>query len=63
MVRMQRKKMVTIISRKTGTEKINKLLASISNKEKYLKASKYSGKLKLKETPLTIQKKLRNEWN
>ncbi|GBD86688.1 hypothetical protein BMS3Abin03_00609 [bacterium BMS3Abin03] len=55
--------MVTIISRKTGTEKINKLLASISNKEKYLKASKYSGKLKLKETPLTIQKKLRNEWN
>ena len=55
--------MVTIISRKTRTEKINEMLAGISNKEKYLNASKYSGKLKLKQKPLTIQKKLRNEWN
>lgn len=55
--------MVTIISRKTRTEKINEMLATINNKERYLKASKYSGKLKLKQNPLTIQKKLRNEWN
>lgn len=55
--------MVTIISRKTKTDKINEMLASINNKEKYLKASKYSGKLKLRQSPLTIQKKLRNEWN
>ena len=55
--------MVTIINRKTRKERIKELLTEIGGKEKLLLASKYSGKLKLKQTPLAIQKKLRNEWD
>jgi hypothetical protein len=55
--------MVTIINRKTRKEKIKELLTAINKKEKLLLTSKYSGKLKLKKSPLVIQKKLRNEWN
>lgn len=55
--------MVTVIKRKTKKEKIKEILTGISEKERYLKASKYSGKLNLKQSPLDIQKKLRNEWN
>ena len=55
--------MVTVINRKTGKEKIKELLTAAGDREKLLLASKYSGKLKLKQSPLAIQKKLRNEWN
>lgn len=55
--------MVTIINKKTRKEKIKKLLTAIGDNEKLLLASKYSGKIKLKKSPLIIQKKLRNEWN
>jgi hypothetical protein len=55
--------MVTVINRKTRKEKIKELLTAINEKEKLLLTSKYSGKLKLKKSPLAIQKKLRNEWN
>lgn len=55
--------MVTIIKKKTKKGTIKEILLSIKNKEKFLQVSKYSGKLKLKQNPLTIQKKLRNEWS
>ncbi len=55
--------MVTTISKKTRRKRIKEILETVNSKGKYLKASKYSGKLKLKQKPLTIQKKLRNEWN
>lgn len=54
---------VTIINKKTRKEKIKELLTAIGDNEKLLLASKYSGKIKLKKSPLTIQKKLRYEWN
>lgn len=55
--------MVTVIKKKTGKEKIKELLTAIGGKEKLLITSRYSGKLKLKKSPLVIQKKLRNERN
>ncbi|MDT3697617.1 MAG: hypothetical protein ROY99_14630 [Ignavibacterium sp.] len=54
---------VTVIKKKTGKEKIKELLTAIGGKEKLLITSRYSGKLKLKKSPLVIQKKLRNERN
>lgn len=55
--------MVTIIKSKTKKEKIEKLLLKAQKKINLLKASKYCGKLKLNGDPISIQKKLRNEWN
>lgn len=55
--------MVTIIKAKTKKEKINELLSKAEKKINLLKASKYCGKIKLKENPISIQKKLRDEWD
>jgi hypothetical protein len=53
--------MVTVI--KKGTSKISiKNLVKKTQKKKGIDAKKYSGVLKLKEHPLDIQKKLRDEW-
>ncbi len=54
--------MLTIIKKKMKKEKIIKLLISAGNKAKHLKVSKYYRKLKMKENPIIIQKRLRNEW-
>jgi hypothetical protein len=54
--------LVTILNKKTKKEDIRDILSSLNSKGKHLRVSKYSGRLKLKKSPLTIQKKLRNEW-
>lgn len=54
--------MVTIIKPKTKKEKIKQLLSNAEKNIDLLDASKYSGKIKLNDDPILIQKKLRNEW-
>lgn len=55
--------MVTIIKAKTKKEKIKQLLLKAEKNINLLKASKYCGKVKLNGNPLSIQKRLRDEWN
>ena len=56
---------MTLILKKGASKKdiqlINKKLGEIISAKK-LDTRKYSGSIKLKETPLDIQKKLRDEW-
>ena len=53
--------MVIVIKKNTPLEKIKKQLSDLKPK-KVLKAKKYLGTIKLKESPLKIQKELRDEW-
>ena len=46
---------------KKDMDLINKKLNQLSSRKK-LDAKKYCGVIKLKEDPLVIQKKLRDEW-
>lgn len=55
--------MVTTINKKTKKNKLKQLVVSANSKNKVLDASKYSGKMKIEEKPLKIQKKSRDEWN
>jgi hypothetical protein len=54
--------MVTVINKRVKKEKLSELLNRQSEKGNYLKTSKYIGKINLKEDPLKVQKKLRDEW-
>ncbi len=55
--------MVTIIKKgKPIREIIQKLNELVSKKNRGLKSSKYSGKIKSKIDPIDYQKGLRNEW-
>jgi|LakMenEpi03Aug12_release.lakeMendotaPanAssembly.Ray.scaffolds.fasta_scaffold864231_1 hypothetical protein len=53
--------MVTVIKKGTSKTSIRNLVKKTQMK-KGIDAKKYSGVLKLKEHPLDIQKKLRDEW-
>ena len=53
--------MVLIIKRGTRKQKVNETLSRLKG-AKRLDAFKYCGILKLKEDPMEIQKRLRNEW-
>ena len=53
--------MVTIIKKGSSKAAIKQLVDKIQVK-KGLDTKKYSGVIKLKEHPLTIQKALRDEW-
>lgn len=55
--------MVTTINRKTKKDRLKELVILSNDKNRLLDASKYSGKIKIKEKPIKIQKKLRDEWN
>lgn len=46
---------------KKQMEQLNKKLSHLPARKK-LDAKKYCGVIKLKEDPLVIQKKIRNEW-
>ena len=46
---------------KEEIEKVNKLLNQLSSKKK-LDAKRFCGVIKLKEDPLEIQRRLRDEW-
>lgn len=54
--------MVTTIRPKTKKQEIEKILSSTKADYKLLESSKYSGKIKIKKSPVLIQKKLRDEW-
>jgi hypothetical protein len=54
--------MVTTIKPKTKKDEIKKLLSLTKPDYKVLDSSKYSGKIKVKKSPLSIQRKLRDEW-
>lgn len=53
--------MVTIIKKGDTGISVSKKLGQVS-KRKPFHAEKYCGVISLKESPLKIQKKLRNEW-
>lgn len=53
--------MVFIINKDTKKEEFDKKLSE-SNDIRKFDARKFCGIIKLKENPLEIQKKLRNEW-
>lgn len=53
--------MVTVIKKGASKTSIRNLVQKTQVK-KGINAKKYSGILKLKEHPLDIQKKLRDEW-
>ncbi len=53
--------MVLTINSRDSKETIKKTLANLKLKGK-LDAKKHSGKIKLKDDPLDIQKSMRNEW-
>lgn len=60
--------MVIVIDRNSGLQEIEKTLNNLmdlshNEKGKPIDAFKYCGIIKLDEDPLTIQKKMRNEWN
>jgi hypothetical protein len=56
--------MVTVIKSGASKEDIDRILESHSNKKgkKGIDVKKYCGILDLKEDPLELQKKWRNEW-
>jgi hypothetical protein len=54
--------MVTTIKPKTKKDEIKKLLTSKTTDSKVLDSSKYLGKIKIKKSPVAIQRKLRDEW-
>jgi len=55
--------MVTVIKRGASKEEIRSLLESHDKKaRKGIDVKKYCGVLNLKEDPLELQKKWRNEW-
>ena len=47
---------------KEEMEQINQELSRMPSRNRKLDAKKYCGVIKLKEDPLAIQKKLRDEW-
>ena len=53
--------MVTIIKKGQSKQTIEKLLLNQKATKKF-DAKKHAGTIKLKETPLSIQKKLRDGW-
>jgi hypothetical protein len=53
--------MVTIIKKGTNKAVITQLLKKMHGKKKF-NAKKHCGVIKLKSSPLDIQKKMRDEW-
>ncbi len=53
--------MTIVIKRSLNKEDISALLGKLSHKSKF-DVKKFCGVLTLKNPPLTIQKKLRDEW-
>lgn len=53
--------MVTVIKKGSDKKEIEEALLKLKSKKKF-DAYKYCGTVKLKEDPLEIQKRLRDEW-
>jgi len=54
--------MVRVIKKGSTKEEIQKTLAGYTKKKKGFQASNFSGIINLDESPIDIQKKLRDEW-
>jgi hypothetical protein len=54
--------MVTVINRNSSLKQISEMIQKMFESHKDHDAYKFCGSLKLKEKPLSIQKKMRNEW-
>ena len=54
--------MVFILNKKTSLKEFEKLFAKMSRSKKGINTKKYCGVISLKEDPLELQKKWRNEW-
>jgi hypothetical protein len=54
--------MITTIEKGTSVEKIRQTLKERTTKIKSIDLKKYCGSISLKEDPLEMQKKWRNEW-
>jgi hypothetical protein len=53
--------MVSIIDKNTTEEQLKAAFRKVQSK-RGVNALKYCGTIKLKESPVSIQKKMRNEW-
>ncbi len=53
--------MVVVINRETGKRSLIKLLREL-RAGKGFDAKKHCGRIKLKESPVTTQQKMRDEW-
>lgn len=56
--------MVVVLKRGATSKEISKVSNRLKNRplRKTIDAKKYCGTIKLKESPLAIQKRLRDEW-
>lgn len=54
--------MVLVINKKTSLKEFEKLFDKMLRSKKGIDTKKYCGVLSLKEDPLELQKKWRNEW-
>jgi hypothetical protein len=54
--------MVTIINKNSSLKQISEAIKKMLEYQKEHDAYKFCGVIKLKEKPLSIQKKMRNEW-
>ncbi len=53
--------MVSVIDKNTTTEQLKAAIKKVQSK-RGVNTLKYCGTIKLKESPLAIQKRMRNEW-
>lgn len=53
--------MVTVLKKGLKKEAISKMLEHLS-KKKGFNSKKHNGVIRLKESPIAIQKKMRDEW-
>ena len=53
--------MVTVIKKGSDKKEIEEALSKLKSRKKF-DAYKYCGTVKLKEDPLEIQKRMRDEW-
>ncbi len=54
--------METIVKKKPSANDLDSIFRKITGNKKGVDVKKYAGKVKAKDNPLTLQKKLRNEW-
>jgi len=54
--------MITVIKKGSSSETVQKKFSKHQKKQPRKDLSKYCGAIRLKEDPVAVQKKLRNEW-
>ena len=54
--------METVIKSRPSEKELEKIFSKVSLKKEGIDISKYAGKVKAKGNPVSLQRKLRNEW-